>query len=370
MLNLNIEKKKKNIKNTINTKCNFTLQLNDDDDINDTTNYDYINKKINDKLPWIEKYRPNELKHLILSNIMQNKIKNIIIKKKLPNMILTGSPGTGKTSTILCIAQKIIGSDYKNNILELNASDNRGLDYINSSVLYFCRKKITGKENIRKLIIFDEADNITKKAQNTLSNLIEEFSHNTSFAFTCNDSSKIIESIQSKCIILKYESINKENIKNRLIEICDKELIKYDEKGIDEIIKISMGDIRQAINNLEATYYGYKDVTYYNVNSLCYQPQQETILRILYNIVNYDFFESIKEIDKLKQDSFCGSDILLYMINILKEDNIKIDEDTRINFIKILSDCYIIISDGIDSNLQIYSCLGKMYNYIVATSPK
>ena len=133
------------------------------------------NNVINNKIPWIEKYRPTKLKDLILSKTMHDKIKNIIKSGILPNMIFTGSPGMGKTSTVLCIAKKLIGSNYKDYILELNASDNRGLEYINSSVLHFCRKKINELNNVKKLIIFDEADNITKKAQNTLANLIEEY---------------------------------------------------------------------------------------------------------------------------------------------------------------------------------------------------
>ena len=326
------------------------------------------NNVINNKIPWIEKYRPIKLKDLILSKTMHDKIKNIIKSGILPNMIFTGSPGMGKTSTVLCIAKKLIGSNYKDYILELNASDNRGLEYINSSVLHFCRKKINELNNVKKLIIFDEADNITKKAQNTLANLIEEYRYTTSFVFTCNDSSKIIEGIQSRCFILQYSSINKDQIKKRLKKICKCENIIYDEDGIDAIINISSNDIRQAINNLEATYFGYKEIKKENVNILCYQPQQDIIINIIKNIVELKYYEAIEYIYQLKSDSYCGSDILLNMINIIKD--IKIDEDIRINFIKILSDTYIIICDGIDTNIQLYACLGKMFDYIRSTNEK
>lgn len=346
--------------NLNNDKIDFSVNINNDSFENNSD--EEIYKPIKNKNLWIEKYRPQEIKDLILSDLMRNKITNLISSNILPNIIFKGLPGTGKTSSILCIAKKIIGEEYNNNILELNASENRGLEYINSDVYHFCKKM----SNIRKLIIFDEADNITKKAQNKLVNLMEEFASTTSFAFTCNDSSKIIEAIQSRCICLNYSKINEKQVYEKLIKICKIENIIYNEEGINQIIKISNGDIRQAINNLEITYHNCNNITKESVNILCYQPQQDSIKKIIINIINLQYFEAIDEIKKLKLDSYCASDILLSMINYLKDTKIfeKKDEDVRINFIKILSDGYIIISDGIDSNLQIYSCLGKMFNYI------
>lgn len=320
-------------------------------------------KRERDYIPWIEKYRPRNIQNLILSDIIQEKINNIILSKKMPNIIITGSPGTGKTSTILCLAKSILGPNYKKFILELNASDNRGLDYISSSVTYFCKRKICNEnDQTLKLIIFDEADNITKKAQNALSNLIEKYSHNTRFAFTCNESSKIIESIHSRCIILKFNTLDKDNIIKRLLYICNKENIEYDELGLYSIYMISNGDIRQSINNLEAIYYGYGFINEENVYKLCYQPHPKIITEMIMSCVNMNLLKAIKIINVLKSDGYCLNDIVLCMINILKEMNI--DENIRINFIKYLSDLYITISNGIDSNLQFYSCLSKMILFI------
>ena len=111
---------------------------------------------------------------------------------EISNMIITGHPGTGKTSTIKCLAKDIFKEDYKECVIELNASDNRGLETINNSIIHFCRKKVSTKYNIPKLIILDEADNITKKAQNTLTNLMERYNSTTKFAFTCNDYNKLV----------------------------------------------------------------------------------------------------------------------------------------------------------------------------------
>jgi replication factor C subunit 2/4 len=313
-------------------------------------------------IPFNVKYKPREINDLILSLQMQYKIAKIIETKTLPNLIITGSPGTGKTSTILCLAKHILGKNYKNMILELNASNNRTLDFINTTVAYFCKKKSSTSELTHKLIIFDEADNITKKAQNLLANLMEEFSYNTSFAFTCNESNKIIESIQSNCMIFRYIPMSNNNIKTRLEIICKKENINYTDNGLNVITKIAQGDIRQAINNLETTFYGYTDITEENVYKLCYQPHPTIIVEIIKACVDTNLIKSMNYIHELKNAGYCINDILQTMLTNLKDINI--EEDIRINFIKIISECYINVSEGIDSNLQLYGCLSRMIKYI------
>ena len=320
----------------------------------------------NKYIPFIEKYKPRNFNDLILSLQMQYKIANIIESNTIPNLIITGSPGTGKTSTILCLARKILGKDYKNMILELNASNNRTLDFINTTVVYFCKKKHSSTELTHKLIIFDEADNITKKAQNLLANIMEEHSHNTSFSFTCNESNKIIESIQSRCMILRYIPMTNENIKKRLEIICIKEKISYTDEGLLSIIHIAQGDIRQAINNLEATYHGYIIINEDNVYKLCYHPHPKIIVEIIKECVNMNLILSIRHLHDLKNSGYCINDILQTMLTNLRDINI--DEDIRINFIKIISDCYINVSDGIDTNLQLYGCISRMIKYIKSTS--
>ena len=152
-----------------------------------------IDKKID--LPWIEKYRPSNTSEILLDSFLLEKIHKIIEYQSIPNMILTGEPGTGKTSTILIIAKSIYTEDYHENVLELNASDDRGLSIINNTIIPFCQKMTNSPE---KLIILDEADSITNKAQNLLSNIIAEYKKSCRFVFICNDSTKVNESIQSK----------------------------------------------------------------------------------------------------------------------------------------------------------------------------
>lgn len=313
-------------------------------------------------IPFIEKYRPKKIEDIILPIQIYNKIINLIETDTLPNLIINGLPGTGKTSTILCIAKKILGKEYKEYILELNASNNRTLEFINTTISYFCKKKKDLPENKYKLIIFDEADNITKKAQYLLANIMEEHYHNTRFAFTCNDSTKLIESIQSRCMILKFLPMTNDNIKKKIEQICSKEKIIYDDNGINELINISNGDIRCAINNLESIHNGYKYISKENVNKICYHPHINLSKEIINNCINLNLENALDTIDIFKKNGYCANDILMILLNTVKD--IDIDENIKINFIKIISDFYIIISDGNETNLQLYACICHMIKFI------
>jgi replication factor C subunit 2/4 len=154
----------------------------------------------------------------------------------------------------------------------------------------------------------------------------------------------------------------------KLEKICQKENIKYDIKGLNIIISISQGDIRQAINNLETTYYGYVEITEENVLKLCYHPHPKIILSIIQECVNMNFYKTIENIDDLKKSGYCANDILLTLLNTLRDINI--DEDIRIAFIKVISESYMVISEGVDTNLQLYACMGRMIKYIYDTNIK
>ena len=151
-------------------------------------------------------------------------------------------------------------------------------------------------------------------------------------------------------------------IKDKLQNICQIENIEFDESGIDAVNFISQGDVRLAINNLEATYHGYKKITETNVFKLCYHPHPKLAVEIIKECVSMNIIKSLDYIHDLKNAGYCINDILLTLLYVLRE--IKIDEDIRINFTKIISDAYITVSDGIDTNLQLYACLARMIKYI------
>lgn len=302
----------------------------------------------------INKYKPETINDLYLPEALRMKINTLVDNHIIPNMIFSGLSGTGKTSTITTMAKQIYGDLYSEAVIEFNASDNRGLETINNTIIYFCKKKI----GVKKLIIMDEADIITKKAQNAINNLMEEFNNTTKFVFTCNDSSKIIESIQSRSLLIFYPAVNPEFILKKLKYICLKEKIEYDENALNKLIFNCHGDMRSSINNLEVLYYGFNKIDITGVENLCHQPKPNLILDLVNECLNKNTVKVIDIINELKVQGYCGSDILLTLIFLIKE--IKIEEDLRLKYIRIISETYIKISDGLDSNLQLYGCISKL----------
>ena len=333
-------------------------------------NFYFNNKNIKEKknlkvknkvkyLPWVEKYRPKKLDDIILDDLTRNKMENFLNNKQISNMIITGNPGTGKTTSILCLARQIYKDEFDEKVIEFNASDNRGLETINNSIIFFCKKKINLDNNIPKLVILDEADNITKKAQNTLSNLMESYSNNTKFVLTCNDYNKLVEGVQTRCIILRYNYLSNDLIKKRLKYICQNEKINYNEDSLNTILFISQGDIRSAINCLESTYFGYNKITDENIYKICEKPSHIQIKNLIFESLNGNLKYSVDELLKLKKIGYCNNDILLTFINVLKEYSV--DEDLKIKMLECVSKAYMITNDGVDTDLQLLKCICEFY---------
>ena len=327
---------------------------------------------VNIKIPWVEKYRPKNSNEILLDPLIKQKIETIARTKSMPNAIFTGEPGTGKTSTILFLARQMYWDTYNDNVLELNASDDRGLSIINNTIYPFCKKKMkidTKNYPSHKLIILDEADSITPKAQNLLSNIISEFRKNTRIVFICNDCTQIIESIQSRCMIIKYPRINSDNLYQKLQYICESENMQWTPEGINVLIFVSDQDIRQAINNLECIYYSLGQLNESNVYKLIDKPKPYYISEILESCYTSDYVKTINTVKSLYYKGYTPNDILLTFMKYLFETNIDtlnqvIKEETKLKIYEIISLSYIRANAGIDTLLQLCGCVSKIYLYI------
>jgi replication factor C subunit 2/4 len=310
---------------------------------------------------WIEKYRPIKIEDIILEENIKIEIDKIIQNKNIPNMILTGIPGIGKTTTLLCLARKLYGKYMNDTVLELNASDERGIKLINSGELNnFCNQKLpySSEEQQKyanhKLIIFDEADNMTEKALPIISILMDKFHNSTRFVFTCNTSSKIIESIQSRCKIIRYIRLSNDKVSDRLETILKLEKIKYQKKALDEIGLLSGGDMRLAINLLQLVSDRFKNVTIDNIEILCETPPHNVINDIL-TLAKKDVKKALSKTFELKESGYSINDIFIGFFNYFKSPNNMSEDTYKMSIIIIISEYMYNVLKYSDTDINLTS---------------
>ncbi|MGC2427600.1 MAG: replication factor C small subunit [Nitrososphaeraceae archaeon] len=209
-------------------------------------------------LMWVEKYRPLKLEQVINQKQIIDGLSNLIKNPdEIPHLLFAGPAGVGKTTTALCIARELLGEYWQRDTLELNASDERGIKMVRERVKEFAAvMKLSTSNNDDKpfrIIILDEADEMTSEAQTALRRIIEDSSKTTRFIIICNYLSQIIEPIQSRCVVFHFTRLAEEDIVDYLKMICEKEGVKYEEKALEQIYTATSGDLRHSINILQAS---------------------------------------------------------------------------------------------------------------------
>lgn len=317
---------------------------------------------LNLELPWVEKYRPHLLKDVVGNGPTIESLKRIAKEGNMPHLIITGLPGIGKTTAVHCLARELLNEDshlIKEAVLELNASDDRGIETVRSSIKQFAQKKVQLPDGRHKIVILDEADSMTSGAQQALRRTMEIYSNSTRFVFACNISSKIIEPLQSRCAILRFNKLGDEDVLRALKRIVDLENVKCTDDGFGALIFTAEGDMRQAINNLQSTFYGFGLVNAENVYRIVDSPHPMLISKMVASASKGNIDDSLIILNELWGKGYSAVDIITVCFRVVKS-MAGLEDDERLNIIREVGLTHMRILEGVGTYLQISGMLSKV----------
>lgn len=306
---------------------------------------------------WTEKYRPQEFSEVVGQDHIVTTVSSFVKSKKLPHLLFSGPAGSGKSTVALIIARDLFGSKWKQNFLETNASDERGIATVRTKVKDFARTKSIGNVPY-KIIFLDEADSLTPEAQNALRRTIENYSQGCRFILSCNYSSKIIDPIQSRCGIFRFKRIDDDSIINRLEHIAHCEDVKYSDKALPIIAELSEGDLRKAINILQATATNTDKITEQAVYDVAAVAQPVEIKKMVKAAINGGFFEARKILNNLLlRHGIAGEDIIKQIANQVYD--LDIPEKKKVELIEKIGEFEFRLSQGTNELIQLETLLAQ-----------
>jgi len=307
-------------------------------------------------LPWVEKYRPNALDELISHEDIISTIRTFISQDKLPHLLFYGPPGTGKTSTILACAKEIYPPKLFNSmVLELNASDDRGIGIVRGQVLNFASTRTIFNSGY-KLVILDEADAMTNDAQNALRRIIEKFTDNVRFCLIGNYLSKIIPALQSRCTRFRFGPLGAEQILPRLEHVCREEKVTITEDGKQALMTLSQGDMRKVINILQSCNMAFGEVTEDNVYTCTGHPLRSDITNIVNWSLNEDFSTAYKNIQELKTLKGLSLQDILSEVHLYVH-KLELPAQVRIHLLVKMAELEARLMGGASEKIQLGSLL-------------
>lgn len=309
---------------------------------------------------WVDKYRPKTFKDIIGQEYFVKRVKSFVESKSLPHLLFAGTPGTGKTTTAHVVARELFGENsLSGNFLELNASDDRGIDVIRNQIKEFARLK--SLTNIPyKLIVLDEADSLTKEAQQALRRTMEKYSSTCRFILACNEISKLIDPIQSRCVIFKFKPLKKENLIELSEKIAKNENLNINKNTIEVLVKSTKGDLRKLVNTLQAASSVSKEITIEILDEILDYVEPTEVIELVNYASEGDFFKARDIMIKLR--TIRG----LTSLEILKEiykniiSNEKLDPKIKVKFVDRIATVEFRIVEGSDEELQLEALLAMM----------
>ncbi|KAJ2711617.1 Subunit of heteropentameric Replication factor C (RF-C) [Coemansia spiralis] len=309
-----------------------------------------------ENLPWVEKYRPTSLDELVSQRDIVDTLQRFTDDGKLPHLLFYGPPGTGKTTTILAIARKLYQKNLSSMVLELNASDDRGIDVIRDQIKSFASTRTVFSSGL-KLVILDEADAMTTPAQAALRRVIEKYTKNVRFCIICNYVSKIIPAVQSRCTRFRFAPLKLADINSRLDMIVEREGVAISEDGKAALIRLSGGDMRRVLNVLQACHAAYPHIGADEVYACTGQPSPDDVKRIVDWMLNDEFDSALSNIHALKRDKGLAlQDIITELTPYV--NTIDFPASTRVHLLEQLAEIEYHMAVGATEKIQLSALVG------------
>ena len=309
---------------------------------------------------WGEKYRPNTLDDVVGQDAIVSNLKSYIDQgtdNNLQNLMFSGRAGIGKTTCATALAKDLYGDSWEEYFLELNASDERGIDVVRDRIKTFARTSFGGQDY--RIIFLDEADSLTSDAQSALRRTMEQFTKNTRFILSCNYSSEIIDPIQSRCDVYRFTPIAADAIQERIEEIAEQEDVTITEDGMEALIHTSGGDMRRAVNGLQAVSSTHEKVTRDAVYESVASVRPEIIKELVETSLAGGYYEArdlLREL--LNERGLSGGDIIDEIHRQIWE--FEIEEETAIDVMDLLGETEYRIRSGSSEKIQLEAFLASL----------
>lgn len=308
---------------------------------------------------WIEKYRPKKLSDIVGQDANIRKIESFVRHKQLPHLIFAGPAGTGKTTTAIATAIELFGEDWKENFLELNASNERGIDVIRENVKDFARIMPSNPLGF-KIIFLDEADQLTPEAQAALRRTMEIYSSTTRFVFSCNYSSQIILPIQSRTVVMRFKPIKTEDMIKRIRVIAEAEQFEIDDSALEAITDISEGDLRKALNIMQ-TIKSSGEFTATRIYEISGLANPKEFKALLSKAINGLFEDARDTLDSMMiEHGLSGMDIIRGLHSSVRRE--QISPRQKVQVIMALGEAEFRIVEGSSDLIQLDALIARLAN--------
>ncbi|MFT7615495.1 MAG: replication factor C small subunit [Candidatus Woesearchaeota archaeon] len=310
---------------------------------------------------WVEKYRPRTFDEVKGQDKIVSRIKSFIKSKNMPHLLFSGPAGVGKTTLSLVIARELYGENYKSSFLELNASDERGIDVVRTKVKDFARTRAIDSVPF-KIIYLDECDALTKEAQQALRRTMENYTSTTRFILSCNYSSKIIDPIQSRCTVFRFQPLPKEDVFTIIDEVAKNENITLTQEAKEAVYEVTQGDCRRTKNLLQSCAAIEKDITEDTVYSLSSIAKPKEIKEFIQLAITGKFIESRKMLlDTMLRHGLSGLDIIKQIQSEIW--NVEMSDKHKVKLIDRCGEVEFRMTEGSDEYVQLEAFLAYLTLY-------